>query len=82
MKQISLQELLFAELVMYIEDQIDNKAPDFKLSDLSQLYVSRMGQLGTKTTGRVHTTRLKQRLLAHFTDIRAQKKGRDVLLAF
>ena len=67
---------------MYIEDQIDdNKAPVFKFSDLSQLYISRMEQLGTKTTGRVHTIRLKQHLLAHFTDIRAQKKSRDVLLA-
>ena len=31
---------------------------------------------------RVNTTRLKQRLLAHFPDLRAQNKGRDVLLVF
>ena len=30
----------------------------------------------------MHSTRLKQCLLAQFTDMRAQKKGRDVLLAF
>jgi len=41
--------IAFAELVMYIEDQIDDsKAPVFKLNDLSQLYVSRMEKFGTK----------------------------------
>ena len=31
---------------------------------------------------RIHTTRLKQRLFAHFPDLRAQSKGRDLVLAF
>ena len=31
---------------------------------------------------KVHTTRLKQRLLGYFTDMQAQKNRRDVLLAF
>ena len=39
-------------------------------------------QLGVKLDTRVHTTRLKQCLLAQFTDMQAQKKGRDVLMAF
>ena len=51
-------------------------------SDLAQLYGSRMEQLGVKLDTRVHTTRLKQRLLAQFTDMHAQRKGRDVLMAF
>lgn len=46
------------------------------------MHVSRMEQLGVKLDTRVHTTRLKQRLLAQFTDMRAQRKGRDVLMAF
>ena len=77
--------IAFAELVMYIEEtrQMDEEiAPVFKLCDLAQLYMSRMEQLGVKLDVRVHTTRLKQRLLAQFTDMRAQKKGRDVLMAF
>lgn len=41
-----------------------------------------MEQLGVKLDTRVHTTRLKQCLLAQFTDMQAQKKGRDVLIAF
>ena len=41
-----------------------------------------MEQLGVKLDTRVHTTRLKHRLLAQFRDMRAQKNGRDILLAF
>lgn len=77
--------IAFAELVIYIEEvrQADELgAPVFKLSDLAQLYSSRMEQLGVKLETRVHTTRLKDRLLAQFHDMRAQKKGRDILLAF
>ena len=80
-----MSRIAFAELVMYIEEtrySDEDQAPVFKLSDLAQLYVSRMEQLGVKVDTRVHTTRLKQRLLAQFTDMKAQKKGRDVLMAF
>ena len=41
-----------------------------------------MEQLGIKLDMRLHITRLKQCLSAEFTDMRAQKKGQDVLLAF
>ena len=80
-----ISRIVFAELVLYIEEvrQYDvEKAPVFKLSDLAHLYTMRMEQLGIKLDMRLHTTRLKERLLAKFTDMRAQKKGRDVLLAF
>ena len=40
-----------------------------------------MEQLGIGLDKRILTTRLKDCLLAQFTDMRAQKKGRDVLLA-
>ena len=41
-----------------------------------------MQQLGVKLNTRVHSTRLRLRLLAQFPDIRAHTKGRDVLLVF
>ena len=44
--------------------------------------MSRMQQFGVMSDKRKHTTRLKQRLLAHFPDMRAQSKGRDVMLVF
>ena len=81
----ALSGVAFAELVMYIEEmrQLDEEtAPVFKLSDLSQLYTTHLEQLGVKPDAKVHTTWLKQCLLTHFTDMRAQKKGRDVLMVF
>jgi len=77
--------IVFAELVLYIEElrQHDTeRAPVFKLADLAYLYVTRMEQLGLKLDLRRHTTRLKQHLLAKFMDMRAQKKGRNILLVF
>ena len=75
---------MFAELVLYIEEtrQRDESAPVFKLAELSQLYKSQMEQLGVEVDNRVHSTRLNQRLLAEFPDMRAYTKGRDVLMAF
>lgn len=67
--------IVFAELVMYI-------APVLTLADFPQLYMCRMKQLGVTLDAKVHTTRLKQRLLAQFPSMMAQKKGRDVLIAF
>ena len=75
----------FAELVLYIEELHQHhteRATVFKLADLAYLYVTRMEQLGLKLDIRLHTTRLKQRLLTKFMDMRAQKKGQDILLVF
>ena len=77
----STSGVVFAELVLYIEEtrQRDESAPVFKLAELSQLYKSRLEQLGVEV---VHSTLLKQRLLAEFPDMRAYTKGGDVLMAF
>jgi len=54
--------LAFAELLTYIEDtRMDSLvAPIFKLSDLVDLYTTRLEQLGTDVEGRVHSTDLKR----------------------
>ena len=54
----------------------------FKLANLVELSQSRMQKLGLKLDTRVDSTRLKQRLLAQFPDMRTHTKGRDVLLIF
>ena len=80
-----ISRIVFAELVMYIEEvhyHDVERAEVFKLSDLAKLYTIRMEQLGIKLDMRLHTTRLKQCLSAEFIDMKAQKKGHDVLLAF
>ncbi|XP_014664507.1 PREDICTED: uncharacterized protein LOC106806883 [Priapulus caudatus] len=74
--------IAFAGLVTYIEEvRMDNLvAPVFKLTDLVNLYSTRLAQLGTHVTGRVHSTQLKNRILSYFPDMDAHKQGRDVIL--
>ena len=54
--------IALAELVSYIEDTSmdDLVAPVFKLTDLANLYSTRLKQLGTKVVGRIHSTKLKK----------------------
>ncbi len=75
--------IALAELVSYIEDvSLDNLvAPVFKLTDLANLYGTRLlQQLGTKVEGRIHSTDLKNRILGYFPDMKALKQGRDTVL--
>lgn len=77
--------IAFAELVTYIEEsrlEDPTTSPVFKLADLSNLYSSRIKQLGLKQESRIQSTRLKQIILSHFPDMRATKKGRNILLVF
>ena len=78
------QGIALAELVSYIEEaRMDSDvAPVFKLIDLATLYMTRLEQLGTVLTGRVHTTELKNRILRYFPNLEEHKRGRDILLAF
>ena len=68
--------IAFAELVSYMEETCkdDLIAPVFKLKDLTVLYGKRLNQLGTNISGRVHSTKLKDRILAYFPDIEAHKQ--------
>lgn len=74
--------IAFAGLVSYIEEvRMDSLvAPVFKLTDLVNLYSTRLEQLGTHVTGRIHSTKLKNRILSYFPDMDAHKQGRDVVL--
>ena len=52
-------------------------APVFKLKHLTVLY-------GKRLSGRVHSTKLKDRILSYFPDMEmeAHKQGRDVVLIY
>ena len=80
----AMSAVVFAELALYIEEtrQDEETAPVFRLADLVQLYQSTMEQLGVQLDTRVHSTRLKQRLLAQFPDMWTHTRGRDILIAF
>lgn len=73
----AMSAVAFAELALYIEEtRQDEAAPVFRLADLVSLYQSRMEQLGVQLDTRVHSTRLKQRLLSQFPDMRKHQRER------
>lgn len=76
--------IALADLVSYIDEtRTSNEiAPVFKMVDLCNLYSKRVQQLGTNITGRVHSTDLKNRLLAYYPDLEAHKSGRETILVF
>ena len=61
-----LHGIAFAQLVAYLEDtkSDESTAPVFKLTDIAKLYKIRLEQLGLTVDNRIHTTRLKNRLLS------------------
>ena len=65
---------------MYIEDarMDDQVAPVFKFTDLANLYSTRLKQLGTTVVGRIHSTKLKNRILGYFPDMEAHKQVRSL----
>jgi len=73
-----LHAIAFDGLVVVMEDMVVYKdnALVFKLSDVVNLYKTRLEQLGATVTNRIHTTRLKDRLLAVLSDLRAHSQGR------
>ena len=52
----------------------EDTAPIFKLAYLTIVYTTRMKQLGVELDLRVHTTRLKECILAHFPDMQEHRK--------
>lgn len=68
--QFQLEGIALAELITYIEEarESSDSITVFKLVDLANMYNSRMEQLGADTEARVHTTRLKERLLSHIPE--------------
>ena len=77
--------IALVELLGYIEDitlSVKDIAPVFKLVDLLQLYTDRLVELGVEITGRIHSTDLKNRILAYMPGLQAYTYGRDVLLSF
>lgn len=79
-----LHHIAFAELTAYINDvrSVPDIVPVLKLVDLKKLYADRLQQLDVTVAQTINSTRLKEKLLAYFPDMRAQNDGRDIVLAF
>lgn len=80
----SLHGIAFARVISYIESSHDDSsvAPIFILADLGKMYSTYLENLGVKVDGRLHTTRLKKRILAYFPDMISCNQGNNVTLAF
>ena len=78
--------LVFAEIVAYIEEQkqVLDCIPIFYLRKLSNMYVYRLAELKKMNICDItsNTTRLKKKLLEHIPGLRAEKKGKHVILIF
>ena len=77
--------IALVELIGYIQEaKISAKdvVPIFKLADLLQLYTDRLIELGVEITRRIHSTDLKNRILANVPGLNSYKQGRDVMLSF
>ena len=79
-----LHSIALAELVAYMEynHTEESIAPVFKLTDLAQLYKTRLEQLGGDISGRIHVSRLKLRLLSVLPNLKAIMQGKNVVLTF
>ena len=58
------------------------KLPVFTLAELANKYPSCLTELGEDTTGCIHTTRLKDRILKHIPALEEYEQECDVFLAF
>ena len=80
-----LHGIAFSELVAFIEETTmysSDKKSLFKLSQLNKLYCDRLRELGVEVVGRIHSTRLKNRILSKFPGMNSYPDGREILLAF
>ena len=79
-----LHGIAFAELVVFMEDMCsdEDSAAVFILTDIAMLYKVRLEQLGITVDSRIHTTRLKNRLLSELPELRSYSERRDILLTF
>ena len=74
--------LHLAELVSYIEELRNTGKSIVKLSNVVQLYKSRVDQLEGDTSQRINATRLKEKFLAQIPDLEAHKHKHKVILSF
>ena len=71
----------FAELVSYIESNVENGSYIFKLTALHSLFEDRLHTLGVEKS--INKSRLKKQVLDHFSgECQEQSDGKNILLVF
>ena len=79
--KLKCEAIALAELISYVEEIRQTKSI-IKLSDIVQLYKSRLEQLGGDISQRINATRLKEAVLAQIPDLEAHKSNYEVILSF
>lgn len=59
-----------------------NKSSVLKMTDLTTLYKTSITDIVGKSPNRIHTTKLKNRLLSHFESLTEFKEGKKMFLVF
>ena len=79
-----LHGMVLAELAAFMQQERDRLGGNcvFKMADFAALYKKRFEDLGGVLPERVHSTRLKLRLLAHIDGLTESKRGKTTYLAF
>lgn len=70
--------IALVELIGYIEAMKLAVALIFKLADLVQLYTNQLRELGVIVFSRIHSTDLKEHILANMPGLHAYKQSRDI----
>ena len=84
-RQLHGNGIAFSELVTYIEEMVTHSSDTnffFKLSDLTKLYSQSLETLEITLQNRIHSTRLKNRILSQFPDMNCFPDGREVIMVF
>ena len=81
--QKELHGIVFAELVSFIEQTVGtDENAIFKMTDLADMYKRRFEDLGGECPERIHTTKLKNRLLSQLDSLKEFKEGKNSFLTF
>ena len=85
-EQSIIEGVALAEVLEYIKSSYEGSSdiPVFMLRDIKSLFCQRLIHYGAneENVSKVHSSRLKQKILSHIPGLGEHKKGREVLLTF
>ena len=78
---IFCEGMAFADLVLFMQSKLNESASYvFQMGKLTKMYSDRVSQLLNHPARPDHTSRLRDKILNHFTDLEAIKSGREYIL--
>ena len=81
-----IEGIVLAEIVDYLKssNEFSEAIPVFKLSDIKSLYSQRLKEYGSPDVciEKIHSARLKEKILGRIPELHESRKGRDIILTF